>query len=275
MNPAPETSGLLEAFNPGAIPVAAAWIIGTLIAVRLMTRLLQRVSEKFSSRRLLLKQATALMAFAAYVVAFILAFNTLFNLSSEAIFALSGTIAVTVGFALKDVMASFLAGISILISKPFQVGDRITFRNYYGEVKEIGLRSVRVVTLDDNLVTVPSNAFLTEAVANANAGSLDCMVVIDFHITSGADHNRAKEIVHDAVVSSKYLYLGKPYTVLVSTRISAQGISYVVLSAKAYVYDMRKEKDFASDVTDRTLTAFREHGVPMAGTDVSPSSEQG
>ena len=239
MNPTPETTGLLEAFNPDAIPIAVAWIVGTLIAVRVMTKLLQKVSERFSSRRLLLKQATALLAFAAYVVAFILAFNTLFNLSSEAIFALSGTIAVTVGFALKDVMASFLAGISILLGKPFQVGDRITFRNYYGEVKEIGLRSVRVVTLDDNLVTVPSNAFLTEAVANANAGSLDCMVVVDFYITTGADHSRAREILHDAVVSSKYIYLGKPYTVLVSTRVSVQGVAYVVLSAKAYVYDMR------------------------------------
>lgn len=265
MNPGAETTGLLEAFNPDALPVAAAWIVGTIIAVKIVSKLLVRVSERFSSRRLLLKQASALFTFAAYVVAVVLAFNTLFNLSSEAVFALSGTIAVTVGFALKDVAASFMAGISILIAKPFQVGDRVTFRGFYGEVKEIGLRSVRIVTLDDNLVTVPSNAFLTEAVANANAGSLDCMVVITFHVDAAADHRRAREIVNDAVVSSKYLYLGKPYTVLVSSAVAQNGQAYVVLTAKAYVYDMRREKDFASDVTDRSLSAFRDHGVPLAG----------
>lgn len=60
-----------------------------------------------------------------------------FNLSSEAFLAISGTTAVTIGFALKDVAASFMAGISILTNKLFQVGDRISFGGYYGEVTEI------------------------------------------------------------------------------------------------------------------------------------------
>ena len=258
-----EPNGLIQAFDPGAIPIALLWLGGAIVGVRLLTRLLQSVSERFTARRLLLKQLGTLIAFGAYAAAFILAFNSLFHLSSEMIFALSGTLAVTIGFALKDVAASFLAGITILISKPFQVGDRVSFSGYYGEVVEIGLRTVRLVTLDDNLVTVPSNKFLTDPVASANAGALDCMVVMDFYISPESDHERARRIVLDAVVSSKFLYLGKPFTVLVNTKLSEQGRMLIELKAKAYVFDTRREKDFVSDVNRRVLTAFRDNAVSV------------
>lgn len=261
-----KTGGLLDAFNPEAVPIAALWIFGTLIAVKLFTKTVDRVSVRFQSQRLIFKQVSTLVAFVAYTASFIAAFNSVFNLSPEALFALSGTIAVTAGFALKDTAASFLASFSILLNKPFRVGDRISFGGYYGEVKEIGLRSIRIVTLDDNLVTVPSNKFLTDPVASANAGALDCMVVIRFYIPVAADHVRAREIVNDAVVSSKYLYLEKPFTVLVQEHLTDRGEVIVQLTAKAYVFDMRFEKAFESDVTDRVLTAFRAKGIIPAAS---------
>ncbi|MEO1175064.1 MAG: mechanosensitive ion channel domain-containing protein, partial [Myxococcota bacterium] len=158
-----------------------------------------------------------------------------------------------------------LAGISILTNKPFQVGDRIAFGGYYGEVKEIGLRTVRLVTLDDNLVTIPSNKFLTEAVASANAGELDCMVVMPFFIAATADHLRASEIVRESILASKYLFLGKPLVVLISNQLTRDGRVYVELTAKAYVFDTQHEKAFGSDVTDRVLRAFKSERIPLPG----------
>ena len=64
--------------------------------------------------------------------------SALFELSAQAIFALSGTLAVAGGFLLKDVAEATVAGVSILVSRPFQVGDRISFGGYYGEVRDIG-----------------------------------------------------------------------------------------------------------------------------------------
>jgi small-conductance mechanosensitive channel len=264
MPPTPSTE-LLDFFRPGALPYAAALIGGVIVLVRLMHRLLDRFSEKLTRHRLVIKQIASLIAFGLYTLAFVLAFTSLFQLSSEAMFALSGTIAVTLGFALKDVAASYLAGFTILTNKPFQVGDRISFGGYYGEVKEIGLRTVRMVTLDDNLVTIPNNKFLTDVVASANAGELDCMVVMTYHVLPEADHQRAREIVLDAVLASKYLYLGKPFTTLVHTKLQEHGRVVVEITAKAYVYDARHEKAFSSDVTDRVLRAFRSEGVPIPG----------
>ena len=257
-------SGLMQAFNPEAIPIALAWIVGAFVLMRFLRRVLRSLSEKMATHRLTIKQLDTLLSFGIYLAAFILALSSLFTLSSEALFALSGTIAVTVGLALKDVAASFMAGVSILVTKPFQVGDRVTFGGFYGEVVEIGLRTVRLVTLDDNLVSIPTNKFLTEPVASANAGALDCMVVMSFYVSPNADHSRAQEMLEDAVLASKYLYLGKPMSILVTNKLTEQGIVVIELVAKAYVYDARLERSFASDVTDRVLSKFRSEGLSLS-----------
>ncbi len=63
--------------------------------------------------------------------------------------------------------------------KPYQIGDKVKIGEYYGEVSDIGIRSTRLITPDDNLVSVPNYLIFTQAVASANAGSPEMMVVID------------------------------------------------------------------------------------------------
>ena len=264
------TTNLIDFFNPSALPGAIVVVVLTVLAVRFVDRLLRQLAERFSRQRLLIGQGTAIFAFAAYLLAGLSAFGMVFNLSSEALLAVSGTVAVTLGFAFKDIAASMLAGVTILANKPFVVGDRISFDGYYGEVKEIGLRTIRLVTLDDNLVTIPSNKFLTDAVASSNAGELDCMVVMPFFIDATADHARAREIVRQGLLASKYLFLGKPLTVLIGNRMSEHGRLIIELTAKAYVYDTRHEKAFASDVTDRVLSAFKREDIALPGQ-INPS----
>ena len=179
---------------------------------------------------------------------------------NKALIGLGGTLAVAIGFALKDTASSLMSGILILIDQPFQVGDRVAFGDTYGEVKEIGLRSVRIVTLDDNEVSIPNNKFLTEAVASANSGALDMMVVIKFHIAVTEDFELAKRLVYEACVTSKYVFLHKPVVINVKDEVTA--ITYATtISAKAYVIDARYETAFITDVTERVKRAFREHQI--------------
>jgi small-conductance mechanosensitive channel len=263
----PDRNGsLVEFINPGAAPLVLVIVVGAVLLVRVSHRIMAQVSERWTQRRLTIKQVDTLVAFFVYIVAAILATTSLFNFSSQALFALSSTLAVVIGFALKDIAVAVLAGISILINKPFQVGDRIAFAGFYGEVTDIGLRSVRLVTLDDNLVTIPSNKFLNEPVASANAGALDCMVVIPAYVTPDTDIKRAKEILSDAVLASRFLYLGKPFSVSTAVRLSNEGQVVVELNAKAYVYDARHEKAFASDVTEKTIVQFQREYICVPGS---------
>ncbi len=220
-------------------------------------RVFDDLGERFTERRLFFKQGKALARFFLYLAIPTTVASLLLRLESEALFAVAGSVSVAVGFAFKDLLGSLIAGVILLMDRPFQVGDRIAFGGFYGEVQEMGLRSVRLATLDDNLVTIPNNKFLTEEVASANAGQLDAMVVIPFYVGAAEDFQRARRIVAEATSTSRYAYLNKPVITLVEDRFLGERF-VTVITAKAYVFDVRYEKAFITDVTERVKLAFRE-----------------
>jgi small conductance mechanosensitive channel len=256
------------------VPFAVLVLVGVIVAQQVSRRVLDDLGERFTEWRLSLKKASAIGRLLLFVVGFGVAIASVLDLRSEALFALLGTIGLAVGFAFKDVLASLMAGVLLLIDEPFQVGDRVTFKGFYGEIVSIGFRSVRLVTLDDNLVTIPNSAFLTEAVASANAGALDCMVVIPFHIAPTDDFVLARRLVTEAGASSRYVYLLKPLvTTLREGFVERHFVTTVEI--KAYVFDARYEKAFVSDVTERVKLAFRQHGFLTPGWDGASARRTG
>lgn len=245
----------LSGMISGAVALAATWF-----AVRLVTSTLSKLGERFTDKRLVLQQVGTLVRFVLYLGGLAVAVTLSVRLSREVILALTGTAAVTIGFALKDLAASVLAGIIIIIDRPFQVGDRVTFAGTYGEISSIGLRSVRLITLDDNVVTIPNNKFLTDVVSSGNWGALDMMIQMDFYVGADQDVALAKRLVGECLTSSRYVYLEKPWVVLVN-QVFEKDYFAVRLRAKAYVLDVQYEKAFETDVTERVIDAFREHGV--------------
>ena len=114
--------------------------------------------------------------------------------------------------------------------------------------------------VDDNVVTIPNNKFLTEAVSCSNAGDLDMLVQNDFYIAFDQDVARARRVVADAITTSRYTYLDKPWTVLVK-QVVHQGYFSIRLRAKVYVLDIQYEKALETDVTMRVVEGFRELGI--------------
>ena len=61
--------------------------------------------------------------------------------------------------AAKDTVANIFGGITVFSDKPFKAGDRIRIEGHDGTVKEIGIRSTRIQTLDGPVVVVPNFKF--------------------------------------------------------------------------------------------------------------------
>jgi MscS family membrane protein len=70
--------------------------------------------------------------------------------------------------AAQDTVKNFFGGIMIFADKPFKIGDRIQIGDIDGIIKEIGLRSTRVVTLAGRVVTVPNSMFSDNAIENVD-----------------------------------------------------------------------------------------------------------
>lgn len=244
----------------GGILTGAVVLVLSYGAARLTTSTLVRLGDRITERRLFFQQVAAFTRFGIYFFGIFLAVISAVELRQETVLALSGTAGVALGFAFKDLAVSVLAGLTILIDKPFQVGDRISVGDTYGDVVTIGLRSVRIVTLDDNLVTIPNSRFMNDSVASGNAGELNMLVQMDFYIAMDQDAQLALRLIEEVVTSSRYCYLEKPWSVRASQMVPGEHFT-VRLRSKAYVIDTKYENAFTNDVTCEVLKAFREHNI--------------
>ncbi len=234
------------------VSITLLWLI-----VHFLNRTAATLGHRFPSRRLLVLQVVTVISFICYIGGGILIVYGVLSPPKELMIALGGSAAVAIGLSLKDLVSSLIAGLILLFDRPFQVGDRVTFGSTYGEIQSIGLRAVRLVTLDDNLVTIPNSRFVTDVVASGNAGELDMMVCTDFYVALGADLELAKEVIFETVVTSRYAYLQKPVQIVATEKELAERLC-VELKAKAYVLDVRFEKSFQTDIVTRVEMAFRE-----------------
>ncbi len=244
----------------GGVLTSLGLIVAVWILLKFLDAFVEGLSRRFADRRMTFHKIATFLQFFLYVGTGIATLMLSFRLDNRVLAVVGGTVAVSVGFAVKDLVASFVAGITIMLDRPFQVGDRVSFGGQYGDIRAIGLRSVRMQTLDDNIVTIPNNKFLSDITSCGNYGALDMQVVMDFLIGVDQDVEQAQRIVHEAALSSLYVFLPKPIRVNVANVIEANYVA-VRLRLRAYVLDTQYENAFVTDVNLRVLPAFRAAGI--------------
>lgn len=240
--------------------VSVLWIAGALIFLRVSKGFVESFGGDFSASRLTVQKIYTIVQFIVYITSTVAVILLSFRIDETTMAVIGGSLAVAVGFAMKDLVASYIAGLIIMLDRPFNVGDRVKFAGEYGDVIEVGLRSVRMRTLDDSIVTIPNSKFLTDITVSGNAGELDMQVVIDFVIATDQDAETARTIITEAALSSRYIYLAKPLTVLINQWYNERAFG-IRLRLKAYVLDTRYEKEFESDISTRVIQEFQARGI--------------
>lgn len=77
-----------------------------------------------------------------------------------------GIAGVTIGFAMQDVAKNFIAGILLLLTRPFEIGDTIEVAGYTGKVLAIDLRSTEMREVDGRFVVIPNTEVFASPVVN-------------------------------------------------------------------------------------------------------------
>ena len=239
---------------------AIALIFFAWLLLRFVDRIVEDLGKSAADRRLFLQRLNTFFHFFVYLVTVVVIIFYGFNFSAQVRAVIGGTVVVAVGFATRDLLASLVAGVLIIFDRPFQIGDRVRFGGEYGDSLSIGLRSVKLRTLDDSTVTIPNNLFLSEVASSSNSGELAMQTVVDFYIGVDQDIDRARDIVREAAATSRYIFLPKPIVVL-AAQTPLESCIAMRLSLKSYVLDTKYEKDFETDVTLRAQQAFAEDGI--------------
>jgi len=197
----------------------------------------------------------------------------------------AGVLGVAVGFAAKDTLSNLIAGILLIIDRPFEIGDRIEVWNVptgnasWGDVIDIGLRATRIKTTDNIVVIIPNNEIMTRDIVNYTSISTSIRVRINIGIAYDADLPKAKNLIVEAARSADWILTNPAPKVVVRNF----GESSVDLQARVWIRDARRRMDTIDYITDTVKTLFDENGIEIpfpkrditivnrpAGTDPAP-----
>jgi len=113
---------------------------------------------------------------------------------------LLGISGVAIGFAFRDILQNFLAGILILLTEPFQIDDQIVFKNFEGTVENIQTRATTIKTYDGRRIVIPNSELFTNSVT-VNTAFDNRRFQYDIGIGYGDDIDRAKQLIMEAMHS--------------------------------------------------------------------------
>lgn len=252
---AEQTKSVVSKISTGKVAQAVFILIATYLIVKLLDWLVNRLSERIARGwRLRVKQVLPFLRLLLFTFVTVFLMNLFLNLSKENVLAVTGTVAVALGFAFKDFASSIIAGIVGLFESPYRVGDRIEIGDYYGEVISYGVRSIKIQTPDDNTVTIPHNKIWTEAISSANSGELEAQVVTKFYFAHEININIVKKILYRVAQTSKYTHLKLPIVVIMEEKSWGS-----LFKLKAYPLDARDEFIYKTDLITRAKGAFAKH----------------
>ncbi len=248
----------LERTTLGQVLLVLLIVMVSLLLIRGLVALANTLGRKAPRARFFFNLVATICRFVVWIAAFLL-ISQILAPSRETFIAIIASVGIALGLGAQDLVKNLIGGVIILIERPYQLGDRVTIGDAYGEIDHIGLLSTKLTTPDDTRVTIPNSEILTGQAWNANSGVPACQVVTELYLPADADPVAAVAIAREAAYSSPYLLLAKP--VVVNVEDGWQDCPFMRLKVKCYVYDHRHEKRLSTDITVRAKSVFRERGM--------------
>ncbi|OUL36888.1 mechanosensitive ion channel protein MscS [Nostoc sp. T09] len=173
---------------------------------------------------------------------------------------LLGISGVAIGFAFRDILQNFLAGILILLTEPFRIDDQIVFKNFEGTVENIETRATTIKTYDGRRIVIPNSELFTNSIT-VNTAFDSRRLQYDVGIGYGDDIDRAKQLILEAMHSVDEVLQDPAPDVLVMELAE----SSVNIRARWWIKPPRRADDLAS--RDRVLSAIKkklvENGIDL------------
>ena len=163
---------------------------------------------------------------------------------------LLGISGVAIGFAFRDILQNFLAGILILFTEPFQIDDQIIFKDFEGTVENIQTRATTIRTYDGRRIVIPNSELFTNSVT-VNTAFENRRLQYDVGIGYGDDIDQAKRLMLEAIHSVNVVLKDPAPDVLVMELAE----STVNIRARWWIKPPRRADDLYS--RDQVLTAIK------------------
>ena len=176
---------------------------------------------------------------------------------TSSISAAIASLGVTVGLALQGSLSNLAAGIVILVTRPFKIGDKISSESATGIVENITIMYTYIVTATNETVCIPNSDLTTDKLTNFNSKPVR-RIDLAFGVAYSKDYKRAKDIIMQCVIDNGQC-LEDPAPAVV---LSEQAASSLVFTLK--VWTLTENYDVVrSDLMERVTDALIANNVEI------------
>jgi small-conductance mechanosensitive channel len=196
-----------------------------------------------------------------FVVAALIALSVSgFDFSNIAIIA--GALSVGIGFGLQNIVNNFVSGLILLFERPIRRGDWVQVGTTEGYVKDINIRSTRILTFDRSDVIVPNSELISGQVTNYMLGDIRGRAIIKVGVAYGSDTEKVRHILTRVAEENE---------VVVNDATSPQplvlfrgfGDSSLDFELRVHLYDVDRRLSTMSNLNFAIDKAFREEGIEI------------
>ena len=207
---------------------------------------------------------------ALWAVVILTAANEL-GVNVTGIVAALGIVGLAMAFAAQDTIENIIAGVFLMVDRPFREGDRIllpkkigSLYSSWGDVTEVGLRTTRVRSTDGVLMSVPNKLFTKDVIANFNhKDERNLRVRIRLGLVPTWDNvTRGEEIVAGIAKEHPDICQENPKPPQIVLRDF--GDQEVIMEVRYYVSNAPLMRSTKSDFVKQILKQFEEQDVKLA-----------
>ena len=159
-----------------------------------------------------------------------------------------GALTFAVGFAVKDSLSNFVAGVLLIIDNSFLVGDKINIPGIgFGYIHEIHLRTTRILTFDNEIIVIPNNLLMNKEYKNYRLPNETIRIVVNFSVAYGSEIGKVKKVILEILnQDSDVLDEPKPAVEFIS-----MADFYLAFKAKGYISSFDNQYSKTIELTEK------------------------
>jgi len=176
------------------------------------------------------------------------------------LFASAGIIGIAIALAAKDTLANFFGGIALFVDAAYKVGDYIILDSgERGEVVEVGIRSTKIKTRDDSMITIPNSIMSTTKIIHQSAPEPRYRIRIDVGVGYNSDLRLVEKTLL-RVATENHALAEKPEP---RVRVRSFGDSSIQFQLLVWVQDPRHRGRETHNLLKMIHSAFQEQKIEI------------
>lgn len=215
---------LAAEYSTRALGALVILIVG-IWAARKLTQIVAELLSKTHLDGTLQVFASHITRILLYVLVFLAALNSI-GVPLTSVMALLGTIGLAVALALKDSLNNVAAGLSLLILRPFRVGDYIEIGSTGGTVMELSFYHTVLNTADNRRVIIPNSKAISDVITNFSLNPTRRIDMV-FEASYNADLKQVQQLLKDLIAQDERI-LKEPEAVVAVSNLASDAVQFVV-----------------------------------------------